>query len=299
MPLLVTTRTHGFGGNTFRHVELAVLSEDAATSLLVQTVPELKDDPSLPRLVHELAGHVLALELAGWNIRYQGLSATEYIERLNKHHGDSPHALTSTRYGRTVDGCLAITWDGLHLDASRALWRRAALFAPVSAHRELLRVSFVSDTLIAQEIREEINYLTRRAPEELKKSYLRTLMYTSKDFDEAYTELRACHILSRVEGFNGVRWAMHRLVRDFGRARMQPGEVAIHSMALSEWLRHPTLPITPEIPHFVAATLDAARYADEFGFLSGRYVARELTHRSYLARLALSARCKCVYYVYS
>ena len=84
------------------------------------------------------------------------------------------------------------------------------------------------------------------------------------DFNSAFAELRGCHVLARVEGFNGERWAMHRLVRDFARKRLSKGEIPMHTMVLSNWLRNPTLPLSPEVPHFVAAILDFAREGRDF-----------------------------------
>jgi HEAT repeat protein len=274
--LLVTTRTQGFGGNSFRHIELSVLSEESATDFLIQMVPELENDPSLPHLVHSLEGHALALELAGWNIKYMGLSAQEYIQRLNQHQADYSRALAATKYGKAVDSCLSITWDGLHLDASRTLWRRASLFAPTSAHRDLLRVSFGGD----RDTRRKLMWMLEN---EFEDRSLSTLLGDPEAFHEAYAELRAFHVLARVEGFNGERWAMHRLVRDYGRARLKPGEVLIHAISLSEWLREPTLPLEPEIPHFVATVLDSARYNNELTRM-GRRFEREILFRSLSGR---------------
>jgi HEAT repeat protein len=274
--LLVTTRTQGFGGNSFRHIELSVLSKESATDFLIQMVPELENDPSLPQLVHLLEGHALALELAGWNINYMGLSAQEYIYRLNQHQADYSRALAATKYGKAVDSCLSITWDGLHLDASRTLWRRASLFAPTSAHRDLLRVSFGG----GRDTREELMWMEN----EFEDRSLITLLGDPEAFHEAYAELRAFHVLARVEGYNGERWAMHRLVRDYGRARLKPGEALIHAMSLSEWLREPKLPLEPEVPHFVATVLDSARYASEFMiFGERRRIEREIAIRGLLS----------------
>lgn len=276
-PLLVTTRKRWFGGHNFVHSELGVLTDDAAENFLVRMVPELQEDPALKALVHALEGHALALELAGWSINHLGLSAAEYLGRLNKHLAVSDVALSSVRYGKTVDGCLALTWDGLRLEASRTLWRRASLFAPTSAHRDLLRLSFVGN----RNIREELFFLMER-----QKGFEAGILNTrDADFDEAFAELRAFHVLSRVEGYNGERWAMHRLVRDYGRARLKTGEILVHLMSLSEWLKHPSLPLAPEIPHFVVAVLDAARNVGEFKSLRGlRSLGRELFHRQISAK---------------
>lgn len=104
---------------------------------------------------------------------------------------------------------------------------------------------------------------------------LSAILESEGDFESAYAELRAFHVLARVEGYNGERWAMHRLVRDFGRARLRKREVMLHGMALSEWLKRPTLPLRPEIPHIVVTILDAARQ-QEYG---DRFFAREHTNR--------------------
>jgi HEAT repeat protein len=275
--LLVTTRTQGFGGNSFRHRELRVLSDESATSFLVQMVPELEKDASLPQLVRTLEGHALALELAGWNIKYLGISAQKYIQRLSKHQADLTRALDATKYGKAVDACLSLTWHGLKLDTSRTLWRRASLFAPTSAHRELLRVSFAGDEETRYEIKRMMRY-------EFENGVPSTLLCNPEEFDEAYAELRAFHVLARVEGSNSERWAMHRLVRGYGRERLQRGEVAMHAMSLSEWLRHPTLPLESEIPHFVATIMDSARYVGEFKSLRGdRVIGREIAYRSVIS----------------
>lgn len=274
MPLLVTTRTGGFGGSNFRHFELGVLPEESATSLLVEIAPELKNDLGLPRLVESLDGHALALELAGWNIRHLGVSADEYIARLNNRKQDLRIAISATKYGNTVTGSLSLTWDGLSSDISRLLWRRASLFAPTSAHRELLRVSFTGggEARLELEYRMSAGYIEGRG----------LPLGTPEDFDDAYAELRAFHVLARVEGHNGERWAMHRLVRDFGRSRVPPIETEAHVLALSEWLRDPSLPLAPEAPHFVVAILDSARQGRiiESRLGRSRNIASESFHRS-------------------
>lgn len=281
LPLLVTTRTKDFGGNQFTHTELDVLSEEAALRFLTEMIPETEGDASLSKLVEEIGGHALALELAGWNMKYLGVSPAEYIERLKMHTADSDFALSATRYGDTVDGCLALTWNSLCHDASRTLWRRASLFAPTSAHRDLLKVSSLGD----EESRHEMRHLQEKMqrhdeyddPDSIEAGEsFTTILEDPSEFDVGYAELRATHVLSRVEGYNGERWAMHRIVRDFGRARLRKSEIIFHGMALAEWLRHPTLPLRPEIPHIVATILDSARQ-QQFG---ERVYAREQLHRS-------------------
>jgi Caspase domain/HEAT repeats len=273
--LLVTTRMQGFGGNGFQHVELGVLSTESATNFLIQMVPALENDPLLPQLVNSLEGHALALELAGWNIRYLGISAEKYIQRLNKHQADMKIALEATKYGKAVDACLSLTWDGLKHDASRMLWRRASLFAPTSAHRDLLQVSFTGDRRTRYQIEDMMRYNY-----DYDNIILSKLLSNPEEFDDAYAELRSFHVLARVEGSNNERWAMHRLVREYGRERLQKGEVTFHAMSISEWLTDPTLPLEPEIPHLVATILDSARYGSEFRGLFDRRIERELLTRT-------------------
>jgi HEAT repeat protein len=271
--LLVTTRMKDFGGNGFQHVELGVLSNESATNFLIQMVPALESDPLLPQLVNSLEGHALALELAGKNIDHLGISAEKYIQRLNEHQKDNESVLDRIKYGKTVDACLSLTWDGLKQDSSRILWRRASLFAPTSAHRDLLQVSFTGDHRTRHQIERMMRY-------DYENIILSKLLSNPEEFDDAYAELRSFHILARVEGTNNERWAMHRLVREYGRERLQKGEVTFHAMSISEWLTDPTLPLEPEIPHLVATILDSARYGSEFSGLSDRSIERELWTRT-------------------
>lgn len=284
LPLLVTTRTGGFGGNCFIHTELNVLSDEAASDFLCEMVTELRNDPALPRLVEILAGHALALELAGQNISYLGISAGEYVERFTTHQKDLdlPQPVQATRYGNTVEGCLNLTWESLRYPASRLLWRRASLFAPTSAHRDLLKVSVGGDNKVRGMVRHFIREMERTGYEIEETIFYELLLNTPDEFSSAYAELRALHILSRVEGYNGERWAMHRLVRDYGRSRLQKKEVMVHAVAFSEWLKAPTLPLEPEIPHFVVTILDSARYVGEFEFgraRRGKSLEREISYR--------------------
>ncbi len=285
-PLLVTTRTRDFGGNLFVHKELDVLAADAAIRFVTEMVPGIEADPVLPRLIEEIGGHALALELASWNMKYLGASPSDYLERLKKHSHDSEFALSATRYGNTVEGCLAITWNSLRHDASRTLWRRGSLFAPTSAHRDLLKVSALGEEDYRGEMQRMQAYIQESGDDDFDDPGLReardnssAIIVDPSEFDHGYAELRAFHVLSRVEGYNGERWAMHRIVRDFGRARLRKSEVMLHGMAIAEWLRKPTLPLRPEIPHIVATILDSARQ-QQFG---ERFFAREHYQRSRIA----------------
>jgi HEAT repeat protein len=276
MPLLVTTRASDFGGTDFLHRELGTLSDEAARGLLTKLVPTLVTDPALPHLIEALGGHALAIELAGYHIK-DLCSATEYLERLRRNQADfSSDVVGKTHYQATVDACLEITWDGLTRDAARLLWKKASLFAPTSAHRDLLRIAFAGDL---KGYGRDVEYLLYELGYESESIREREvfLLGSDSEFDSAYAELRGCHVLARVEGFNGERWAMHRLVRDFARKRLGKREIPVHTMLLANWLRKPSLPLTPEVPHFVAAILDFAREGRLFS-QSARFE-RGITHR--------------------
>lgn len=241
--LLVTTRTDFFGGSEFVHKELKVLSDEAASRILLELAPALKHDSALPHLLKFLGGHALAIEIAGHYIKDR-YSASEYLDILARNQSDLSGDLHGrSRYNATVEACLGVTWASLRSDVSRLLWRKAALFAPVSAHRELLKVAFSPG-----------QYLDVRAVRRLRGEY-----GIDSKFYHAYGELRKYHILAREDGYNGERWAMHRLVRDFARSRLDEGEIQGHAFILAEWLKSPTLPVRQEAPHFIAAILDSAR----------------------------------------
>jgi HEAT repeat protein len=271
MSLLVTTRTRGFGGASFRHLELDVLSDEAAEQFMLAMVPALAADKGLRRLLSELDGHALALEIAAGAIDALGIDSSEYLKRIGRQKPLPQDLVGVVKHGRTVDDCLNVTWSTLRRDSARALWRRASLFAPTSAHRELLRVSFVGD----EDTRRELRYLNDDESDSPAIS-----LYEVDDFDEAYAELRRRNVFSRVEGAAGERWSMHRLVREFGRRRIAGKEYAAHAMAISEWLRNPTLELQPEVPHIVATILDSAKYSSEISTYSGRRrISSEIYHR--------------------
>lgn len=259
--VLVTTRTRDFGGALFSHSELGVLSPGSSRRFLCGIIPELERDPRLDDLVNALEGHALALELAGWSMRYLELDAAAYLDRLAKHQPPPGTVKQHTRYGASVDECLSATWSSLS-EAAQSLWRRAALFAPTSAHRDLLSISFIG----SPELRDQAEWLAREG------GFTSFINFAEEDrasFQTAYAELRSFHVLARVEGA-GERWAMHRLVRDFGRTHVALTDRAWHSLALADWLKNPSLPLGPEVPHFVVAILDAAQHVSQLRERGGR-----------------------------
>lgn len=272
--VLVTTRTRDFGGTRFQHLELGILDDKSASDFLIRLVPRLAGDPGLPRLVERLGGHALAIEIAGGAINALDLSVGSYLDRLGENKATPTQVLKRMQYGKTVDQCLAMTWDSLERDSSRLLWKRASLFAPTSAHRELLKISFVGD----EATREEWAYLRRRRSDFTQDDDSVFGPNDAAEFDEAFSELRARNVFSRIEGSRGERWAMHRLVRDYGRERLKSGEFLAHAMAVSEWLRRrrPPLDLAAEVPHLVTLILDSARFGGEFTGLKGsRSLGRE------------------------
>lgn len=249
--VLVTTRTRDFGGASFSHAELGVLSPGSSRKFLCGIVPQLERDPRLDELVKALEGHALALELAGWSMRYLELDAAAYLDRLAKHQPPPGTAKQHTRYGASVDECLSATWSSLS-ESAQSLWRRAALFAPTSAHRDLLSISFIG----SPELRDKADWLAQKGG---LASFINFAEADRASFQTAYAELRSFHVLARVEGA-GERWAMHRMVRDFGRTHVSQADRTWHSIALGDWLKHPHLRLGPEVPHFVVAILDAAQH---------------------------------------
>lgn len=273
--LIVTTRSRSFGDSSFIRRELTTLSHDAAIKFLRSLLPDASER-SLDRLALRLDGHALALEIAGHYIR-EMCSPEEYMERLDE-AAEMPVELVAghTHYGTTLESCLQVAWDGIRSDAARSLWIRAALFAPTSAHRELLQITSTlegSEEFLGMPLRyflDELGIDPDGSPESV------VHLIGSDEFDAAYQELRSAHILGRVDGHNGERWSMHRLVRDFGRKRLGSFDVEVHAGILAGWLTNPTLPVDPEAPHAIAIALDLPR----FGNLGERVIGRELLHRT-------------------
>jgi HEAT repeat protein len=270
--LIVTTRSKTFGDSSFIHQDLATLSEDPAVEFLAALLPDAERS-SLQRLAERLDGHPLALEIAGHYIR-DTCTPQEYIAQLDE-RAEIPAetAAERTHHGATLESCLQIAWDGMETDAARWLWIRASLFAPISAHRDLLRITSTVEE-IDRYLETSSQYQLREARYE-REGGIPAHLIDAREFDSAYRELRSTHVLSRVAGHNGERWAMHRLVRDFGRKRLGWLEVELHAEALSGWLVEPTLPVEPEAPHVISAILDLPR----FGGSRDRDIGRELLHR--------------------
>ena len=250
--VIATTRSRAFGDSSFVRQELGTLSSEAAERFLATMLPDA-DTSTLTRIADRLGGHALALEIAGHYIHDQ-CSPEEYLERLEVLDAKESTASAAhrTHYGKTLAQCLQISWDGLRSDAARDLWLRAALFAPASAHRDLLRAIAVRESAL--------QFVDRWDFETEEGNLIESRTIPASAFQGAYQELRDVHVLARVEGHNGERWAMHRLVRDFARKRLSPADMTLHAAVLAEWLEKPSLPIEPEAPHIVSAILDIPRF---------------------------------------
>lgn len=274
--LIATTRSRTFGDSSFIHRELTTLADDAGAEFLKTLLPDASDK-SLERLAGRLDGHALAIEIAGHYIRDMS-TPDQYIEQLDVAAELPVESVAgNTHHGRTLEHCLQIAWDGMATDSARSLWIRASLFAPTSAHRELLRVTGTigrAEEFLGRPLR---YFLEEIGAESAYGSELSVHLIGNGQFDLAYRELRSAHILGRVAGHNGERWSMHRLVRDFGRRRLGFSDVSVHAGILAGWLENPTLPVEAEAPHVIAAALDLPRLG---GDITGRRVlGRELLHR--------------------
>ncbi|CAN0050310.1 unnamed protein product, partial [Phaeothamnion confervicola] len=137
IPLLVTTRTHDFGGNTFIHKQIEFLSEDAAIKILTAIVPTIENDKHLPDLLDRLGGHALAIEMAGLCIRTMRLSVAGYLHRLSRFENEPAIVVEQTKHLKTVRACLLATWDQVS-KPSQQLWIYASMFAPTSTRQSML-----------------------------------------------------------------------------------------------------------------------------------------------------------------
>lgn len=270
--LIVTTRSKTFGDSSFIHQNLATLADDPAVEFLAALLPDA-DQSSLQRLAERLGGHPLALEIAGHYIR-DICTPQEYIAQLDARAEIPAEAVAErTHHGATLESCLQIAWDGMEMNAARWLWIRASLFAPISTHRDLLQITSTTESI--NRFLEIPSYYQLEEAQYERQGGVPAHLIEDDEFAAAYRELRSTHILSRVDGHNGERWAMHRLVRDFGRKRLGWLDVDLHAQALSGWLTRPTLPVEPEAPHVISAILDLPR----FGGVRDRDLGRELLHR--------------------
>ncbi|MDB5144521.1 MAG: toll/interleukin receptor protein [Mucilaginibacter sp.] len=257
IPLLVTTRTVDFGGTAFKHQELSFLTTEAAKKILLSIEPKLESDEQIPELVQRLEGHALAIELAGLTIKTLGISISDYLTRLKNHQGDLQNVIQKTKHQRTVEQCLFFTWDRLS-DAAKQLWIYAAMFAPVSASRELLHYIYKGSEQVSYQIEDIASYEDVSLKEQLR--YQNNLFEFG--FDEAYTELYGYGILSRVEGQtrDNQWWNMHRLVRDFSINKISRFHRLWYLLNISEWTRVKSYLSENEIPHVVNAILDSAQH---------------------------------------
>lgn len=278
--LLITTRTQGFGGTQFAHIELEGLSDDAARTLLVDLAPTLANDPNLEALVAALFGHALAIELAGATIRAQDISAAEYLSQGSRMKSSPSAVLRQLRYGKTVEQAIETTWESLSDEHARTLWRRAALFAPTVATKKLLKVGACGTEDIAQ----EILYEFRDMDDDARSSFNPYL--SAEAFEAAYSELKERNVFTRVQVGDGGQWSMHRLIREFGRTRIDNKEYFAHIYSVSDWLARTGKIASIDAPHLVAAVLDGAKFGyqvgarrsrqREIGFRSGLFRSREM-----------------------
>ena len=280
--LLITTRTQGFGGTQFAHIELEGLSDEAARALLIELAPTLANDPDLEPLLFALFGHALAIELAGATIRAQDISAAEYLSNGNRMASSTSAVLRQLRYGKTVEQAINATWESLSDSNARTLWRRAALFAPTIATKKLLEVGVCGSKDAARQFARDYDY---DYDYDFERSALSP--YLDADvFEAAYTELKERNVFTRVQSGAGGQWSMHRLIREFGRGRADSKEYFAHIYALSDWLKGRGQVAAIDAPHLIAAVLDGAKFGyeimgqrsrqREIGFRAGLFRSREM-----------------------
>jgi transcriptional regulator with XRE-family HTH domain len=135
--LLITSRAKNLGGAQFQHFELGCLA-DPHDRDLVRKLAGRNPNPGLERLLSHLAGHTLALELAGAVLAtYPSESAESYhLALLQKAEEIEAEVRDRVAYEATVSQALRMVWNRLD-DSLREAWRLAACFAPEPASREL------------------------------------------------------------------------------------------------------------------------------------------------------------------
>jgi DNA-binding winged helix-turn-helix (wHTH) protein/tetratricopeptide (TPR) repeat protein len=173
---VVTTRIRNLGGARFEHLSLGFLPSGPDRTLLVRLAAR-DPGPGTDDLVAHLAGHTLALELAGaFLATYPGETARSYLAVLLEKSGHIEFEVRDlVRYERTVDQGFRTLWDRLD-PTIRNAWRLAACFEPEAASRDLAAAAGLT-------------------PESLR----------------ALEKLHLLHF--RPDG----RWNMHRLIHGFGR----------------------------------------------------------------------------------
>jgi tetratricopeptide (TPR) repeat protein len=180
----VTTRSKNLGGAQFQHLDAGFLAPPHDRELVVRLAGR-DPEPGLEHLLSHLAGHTLALELAGAFLgTYGGESAQSYHAALQQ-KGEAIETEVRDRvaYDATVAEAFRAIWSRMD-DPLREAWRIAACFAPEPASRQL--ATAVGLTPEALRALEEFHVI-RCAPDG--------------------------------------RWSMHRLTQAFGRTAGPPDEL--------------------------------------------------------------------------
>ncbi|MCP4529660.1 MAG: hypothetical protein GY831_00450, partial [Delftia sp.] len=127
--MLVTTRQRHLGGSRFVHLRLGFLELEYARQLLVGAAGRPGEDlPGLEDLLAHLAGHALAIELAGVYLHeFPDYTPADYLRRLRR--GERPGEAVSdlVRYEATAWQAFLAIWESLEGPVQLA-WQVAACF---------------------------------------------------------------------------------------------------------------------------------------------------------------------------
>lgn len=282
VPLLVTTRTHDFGGNTFIHKQIQLLSNEAAMRILTAISASIGADKNLARLLERLEGHALAIELAGLCIKAMRLSVAEYLERINRYESEPTFVVEQTKHLQTINTCLLATWNQLSKPA-RQLWIYASMFAPTTARQGLLKDLFMGQT-------ETYNELVIILENEITNSrHLTTALgkHRKMNFEELFAELSLYGVLSRVNEEHGeTSWNMHRIVRDFTYGYTTRFHRVCFAFNFSEWLKIQVVIHQSDIPHIVNSTLESLKHLVSIKSIQGeRNFASEISNLGFPGRM--------------
>ena len=174
--VLVTTRRHNLAAAQFRHLELGLLATPHDRELLCALAG---DDPSpgAAELLAHLAGHALALELAGAFLgTFPAETPLSYLRALRRGSDSVERAIADrTHDRRTLGEAFRTIWDRLP-DSARDAWWLASFFESGPVSQEIAHASGI----------------TR----------------------EALHQLESAHVI-QFDGDG--HWTMHQLVREFGQ----------------------------------------------------------------------------------
>jgi tetratricopeptide (TPR) repeat protein len=243
--VLITGRTANFSAavETF---ELDVLAENDATDLLLESTTRraraLDDDALAHELAHELGGLALALAQAGAYINQQRIAFTRYLSLWREKRETVINWFDKSLVSYNHDVGLATTWvtsvEQL-TPGGRNLLELLAFLAPDPVPQRLLEVAvpspfeessstpLSSHPIPSRSLRETLRSLWNlgRASAQDKRTRAAPAKF---DVHEALADLFSYSLATRVavtEGQGGEHgFAVHRLVQEFTRGRLEPAK---------------------------------------------------------------------------